>query len=179
MKTRMFILAIGCMAAAPVWALDGPAPAASTVPAVTNPAPAQLTKSKDVHLGKVEVTGIKPLVETLQEVKVAVKRPFDNDPAHFDDMVCRLGDALGSHITTTLECGTQGWFSMRRNSYGGPTLGAATFSSPTLGHPWHMIRALNSHQIMVLRELLKVLPPPGQGQVEVIDDGQAPLEPTR
>src|SRR5579859_7839010 len=109
---RKLFLALAILTAAPVWALEGPAPGAA---AGTAPAASQTGNGKSVHLGKIEVTGVKPLVEFLQEIKVAVKRPFDNDPAHFDDMVCRLGDdQLGSHMSSTLECGTQGWFSMRR-----------------------------------------------------------------
>lgn len=180
MKIRTLILAIACTAAVPAWALEGPAAAATGMaPAFTTPALTPLTKSKDVHLGKVEVTGLQPLAAVLQEVKVAVKRPFDNDPAHFDDMVCRLGDnALGSHITRTLECGTQGWFAMRRNSFmfGNFMVKGAAVAVSTLGHPWHTMRELNPRQIAVLRELLRELPPPGQGLVEVVDEGQAPLE---
>ena len=181
MKIRTLSLTVGLLVTVPAWALEGPAPATATntTPTLASPAPAQATHGKDLHLGKIQVTGLKPLVETLQQIKLAVKRPFDNDPAHFDDMVCRLGaDEIGSHTSSTLECGTQGWFSMRRNSYGGPSLGAAMFPASTLGHPWHVVRALNSKQLMVLRELLKELPPPGQGQVEVVDDTQAPLEPS-
>jgi hypothetical protein len=103
------ILTVLCMGSA--WA-DAPAPSTTT-------APAGINKHLDkIQLGKIEVSGMKPLVETLREVKVAVKRPFDNDPAHFDDMVCRLDDhGLGTHTGMLLECGTQGWFSMRRNAY--------------------------------------------------------------
>ena len=182
MKMRMLTLSTGLLMTLPALALEGPVPAAGTrATAATTPAPAQpTTNSKNVHLGKIDVQGLQPLVQTLQEIKVAVKRPFDNEPAHFDDMVCRLGDgSLGSHMSSTLECGTEGWFAMRRNQYlfGNGWGGEAAVS--TLGHPWHTVRALNPHQMMVLRELLRELPPPGQGPVEVVGDGKAPLEPSR
>jgi hypothetical protein len=167
MRALTAILTVLCMSGA--WA-DAPA-AASTPP------PAGASRHLDkMPLGKIEVTGMKPLVETLREVKVAVKRPFDNDPAHFDDMVCRFDDhGLGTHTGMLLECGTQGWFSMQRNaySYGGAMQGSEPAVS-SLGHPWHTVRALDPHQMAALRELLKELPPPGQGDVQIVDEAPAP-----
>src|SRR5579859_5808489 len=98
MRILAALLTVLCMSTA--WA---DAPALATVRALAPASPKHLDK---IQLGKIEVEGMKPLVEALQEIKVAVKRPFDNDPAHFDDMVCRLGDdQLGSHMSSTLECG--------------------------------------------------------------------------
>lgn len=176
MRIRALTLALSLLAAAPAWALQGPAPAAATSAAPT-PTDFKPGEGKQVHLGKIQVPGVKPLVETLQEIKLAVKRPFDNDPAHFDDMVCRLGDGtLGSHAGMTLECGTQGWFSMSRDAMQLGMMGGSNAVS-TLGHPWHTIRYLSSHQLKTLRDLLRELPPPGQGEVQVIDDSTAPPTP--
>ena len=147
------------------------APAAAGVA----PAPAGVKHLDKMKLGSVEVTGLKPLVETLRELKVAVKRPFDNDPAHFDEMVCRFDDhALGTHTGMLLECGSQGWFSMERNAYqyGGAMQGSEPAVS-ALGHPWHTLRLLDPRQMAALRELLKELPPPGQGDVQIVDEAPA------
>lgn len=168
---------LALLAAAPAWALEGPAPVTDAAPAAIQPG-----TGKSVHLGKIEVTGVKPLVQTLQEIKLAVKRPFDDSPAHFDDMVCRLGDdELGSHLAMTLECGTQGWFSMQRSAYGyGGVMQSDAVAVSALGHPWHVVRPLNMKQLQALRAVLKGLPPPAQGDVQVMQDDQhAPLEPSR
>ncbi|HEY3858226.1 MAG TPA: hypothetical protein VGM47_01290 [Gammaproteobacteria bacterium] len=163
MRTLTALLATLFLSTA--WA-DGPAPTAPS------PAPAAASTAK---LGKVEVTGMKPLVETLREVKVAVKRPFDNNPAHFDDMVCRLetGADTDSRAGAVLECGTQGWYGMRRNEYLFGNFGHGAVAVSTLGHPWHVVRALNMKQVTALRTLLKEVPAPGEGDVQVIDDQAA------
>jgi len=177
MTTRRLTWLLALLVTAPAWGLEGPTPVTGTVPAAIQPG-----TGKSVHLGKIELTGVRPLVQTLQEIKVAVKRPFDNDPAHRDDMVCRLGDdELGSHLTMTLECGTQGWFSMQRSAYGyGGVMQSDAVAVSALGHPWHVVRPLNTKQLQALRTVLKGLPPPGQGDVQLIqDDRHAPLEPSR
>jgi hypothetical protein len=158
---RTLIACLTTLFLSTVWA-DGPAPAPpSSAPAAGSTA----------QLGKIDVKGLKVLVETLREVKVAVKRPFGNDPAHFDDMVCRLGDDEGSHISMVLECGTQGWFSMRRDQY----LFGGGYAVVTLGHPWHMIRPLTPRQMKTLRDLLREIPAPGKGDVKVLDDQNVPV----
>ena len=152
---RILISILAALSMSGAWA-DTSAP-------LSTPVPAHASKHLDkMPLGQIEVTGMGPLVEALREVKVAVKRPFDNDPAHYDDMVCRLEENSGFRAQgTLLDCGTQGWFSMRRNEHG---LGD-TQAVSTLGHPWHTLRALDSHQMAALRELLKELPAPDQGHV--------------
>ena len=141
-----------------------PARAASTAPAAGSTA----------ELGKVQVTGTKPLVELLQQMKTAINAPFTNDPKHYDDMVCRIENNEGFRAQgLVLDCGTQGYYSMRRaiihrdmdvsedvNSAG----------TPTLGHPWHIVRLLNHEQVAALRKVLGKLPEPGKGDVEVLDD---------
>ena len=165
MDIRALYLIPALLAAAPAWGQDAVAPATPYV-----------GKSRNVHLGKIQVTGMKTLVETMQEIKVAVKRPFDNDPGHFDDMVCRLDDRqLGTHIGAVLECGTQGWFRMRRDEfqYGG-ALSDGAVSAAALGHPWHTERALNPEQAGALRKLLRGLPAPGAGKVQLLVDESRP-----
>ena len=65
---------------------------AADVPAPTT-APAA---SSTTQLGKLKVTGMRPLVEVLQQMKTAINAPFSNDPKHYDDMVCRLERTAGS-----------------------------------------------------------------------------------
>src|SRR5690242_11941718 len=111
---RSLILILVSVISATAWA-DGPAP--SLAPAAASAAPPPAGDSKEVQLGKIQVhSDPQALVQTLREIKVAVKRPFDNVPAHFDDMVCRIDSGEG-HMGVALECGTQGWFSMRRSEF--------------------------------------------------------------
>ncbi|MGH8373478.1 MAG: hypothetical protein ACRETO_12205 [Gammaproteobacteria bacterium] len=139
---------------------------AATVPA---PAATSLAKPATTNLSKVQVTGIRELVHTLQTVKVALKRHFNNDPKRVNEMICEINGGLNP----TLECGTQGWYRMRReayhlgflpagNGFAGGELGQAAV--PYLGHPWHVVHPVNHTQLMYLRKLLKKLPSPDANQ---------------
>ena len=46
--------------------------------------------------------------------------------------------------------------------------------TPTLGHPWHIVRLLNHEQLEALRSVLGKLPAPGKGEVEILDEAPAP-----
>jgi hypothetical protein len=168
MTVRALYLIPALLLATPAWAQDAVAPA-MTPPVAAAAAAPYAGKSRNVHLGKIQVSGMKALVETLQEIKVAVKRPFDDDPAHFDEMVCRLDDRqMDTHIGAVLECGTQGWFGMRRSEYryGGAMSDGAVAAA--LGHPWQTERTLNPEQTAALRDLLRGLPVPGAGKVQLV-----------
>ena len=69
-----------------------------------------------MHLGQVEVHGQKEITETLQAIKVALTRPYSNDPKLANVMVCRMEDEAGSHIKQELVCGTNRTLSLRRSS---------------------------------------------------------------
>ena len=69
-----------------------------------------------MHIGAVEVHGQKEITQTLQAIKVALTRPYSNDPKLANVMVCRLEDAPGSHIKQQLVCGTNRILALRRNS---------------------------------------------------------------
>ncbi len=69
-----------------------------------------------MHIGEVEVHGQKEITRTLQAIKVALTRPYSNDPKLANVMVCRLEDAPGSHIKQQLVCGTNRTLSLRRGS---------------------------------------------------------------
>lgn len=156
--------------------LSTPVLALAAVPAANTAAPAPAAGTT-TQLGKVEVNSIKPLVETLEQMKVAMTTPFDNDPKHYDVMVCRLKTAIDTRASgRILECGTQGWFNMQRSIYAremNVVTDPSMTGTPTLGHPWHSERLLNFKQLQALRAVLGKLPQPGKGDVEVVlDDAQ-------
>lgn len=166
MDARLLVktaLLCGAFSLAPAWA-DTPAPTAAS----------KAASAQGMELGQVQVKGTAATVEVLREMKNAIKAPFDNDPTHYDDMVCVIKDDDGFRAQgKLLECGTQGWFGMeRRRRTFGDLLGNKT-PVPTLGHPWHVERLLDYDQLAALRELLKTLPAPGEGDVQVVDDTPA------
>ena len=150
-----------------------PAVTQATAPAPGS-RPAVPAAGNIAELGKVEVTGTKPLVELLQQMKTAIDAPFSNDSKHYDDMVCRIVDNDGYRAQgAVLDCGTQGYYSMRRGILRRDmklNADVDTTSTATLGHPWHIVRLLNHEQLASLRKVLGKLPPPGKGDVEVLDD---------
>ena len=159
------------------------AAAQSTTPATAASTQAQArAQPVTMELGKVNVKAIRELVKTMQQVKVALKRPFDNNPKHVDEMVCRLHPVSFRHNQQVLECGSQGWFSSRRDItqralVGGDWQRAANADSEVAndgpsqeyGHPWHAIHALTGTQLMYFRQVLNALPAPGQGVVTIYD----------
>ena len=109
------------------------------------------------------------LLKTLQQVKVALHKPFSDNPKLVDQMVCRFGTNQPGHRSAgVLECGTQGWYSMRREAMQ-LALMTGQAAVPARGHPWYSIRMLDHTQLLYLRKLLKVLPPPAS-DVQVIED---------
>lgn len=73
-------------------------------------------QSQVMHLGEIEVHGQENITRTLQAIKVALTRPYSNDPKLANVMVCRLEDQAGSHIKQDLVCGTNRILSLRRSS---------------------------------------------------------------
>lgn len=86
------------------WAASGTAPAASAAP------PPAINWAADnnvsIQLGKVKVTGEQKVIRALQIIKVALNTPESSDPKLANEVVCRLHDAVGSHIVQILQCGT-------------------------------------------------------------------------
>lgn len=163
MMVRVLLLATGLWI--PVAALaDAPSGASTPAPAAASTA----------QLGQVDVTGTRPLVELLQQMKTAIDAPFTNDPKHYDDLVCRIVDNDGYRAQgAVLDCGTQGYYSMRRTILHRdmvPTEDVDMTTTTTLGHPWHVERLLNHEQLAALRKVLGKLPAPGKGDVEILDD---------
>lgn len=133
-----------------------------------------LESTQSHKLGKINVKAMQHLVETLQQVKVALHTPYSDNPKLVDQMVCTLGTNQPGHRSAAiLECGTQGWYSSQREA---TQLGILTGQAavPTRGHPWHSVRVLDHIQLVYLKKLLKELPPPTT-DVQVIEDlGKAP-----
>jgi len=158
---KLLLLLVACLA----WCLilvnaDALPPSPPTTP---------LDSTQSNKLGKINVKGMQHLVKTLQQVKVALHTPFSDNPKLVDQMVCELGtNQPGHRNAAVLECGTQGWYSMRRESNQLAWL-TGQAAIPARGHPWHTVRVLDHAQLLYLRKLLKVLPPPAS-DVQVIED---------
>lgn len=140
------------------------------------PPAATASSGNTAELGQVDVNSIKPLVEVLEQMKTAIDAPYDNSPKHYDDMVCRLRENAGFRAQgLILDCGSQGWYAMQRNIRNrdmNVVEDTSLSTTPTLGHPWHIVRLLNHEQLAALRKVLGKLPEPGKGDVQVIlDDG--------
>ncbi|MDE1888123.1 MAG: hypothetical protein KGI32_08305 [Gammaproteobacteria bacterium] len=178
------------LAASPCLLASPPPNATTTAPAPGTGSHAQAQpgeKPAAVELGKVNVTAMRRMIETLQQVKIALKRPFDHDPKHVDNMVCRLYPGV-VNVKPILECGNQGWFARRRDQTQGALAGgwrnagdagmqqaldanssATNSPSSEYGHQWHTVRAINRRQIIYFRQILNALPAPGKGEVIVVD----------
>lgn len=183
--SRYFSLSLAAilLSTAPLLQASPPPSESTAAPAAGTHAPAQPgAKPASIELGKVNVTAMRRMIETLEQVKVALKRPFDDDPKHVDHMVCRLHLAAFVNTEAELECGNQGWFSSRRDLTQRALAGGGGFAQalnanweatngPTseYGHRWHSTRTLTRSQLVFFRQLLKALPAPGTGKVVIVD----------
>ena len=169
---RILIAILATLFFSAAWADPAVAPAAATTPTPVAASTAQL--------GQVDVTGMKPMVEVLQQMKTAINAPFSNDPKHYDDMVCRIEDNSGFRAQgALLDCGTQGWFNMQHSIIHrdmDATADPRLATTPTLGHPWHIQRLLNHEQLAALRAVLAKLPLPDKGDVQIVDDSRHPAD---
>jgi hypothetical protein len=168
-----------------VWSLASPAvQAAAAIGAVASPGASTTAKPASTNLGKVQVTGIKQLVRTLQTVKAALNQPFSSSPDQANVVVCRIIHSHGElHVATRmgaiLECGTNGWFTSRRDAYHqrGNTADAVADAPDTPVYArkgaWHSVRVLSLQQVQALRSLLNKLPPPDSPQKILVEMNDA------
>ncbi len=105
---------------------------------LATPAWADDTSTKDseptLYLGKVSVTGQREIVSTQRAIKTALRAPLSNDPAHADDMVCRISKGLGEQHEY-LDCATNGNLTRQRNALHTSAL-VGTYGQPTGGDRW-------------------------------------------
>lgn len=136
---------------------------------------------ESANLGKISVTATRQLIKTLQTVKVALKASYSDSPDQANAVVCRIRTGHGylntqERMGAVLECGTNSWFTWRREScQNGDCLAEGKVSAYKRKGAWHSTRVLNFKQLVALRKLLKTLPPPGKGQVVVVDKSGKPV----
>ena len=104
---------------------------------------------------------------------MALNQPISPSRGNADVVVCMIVTGHGhtnveERMGAVLECGTNSWFIDRLGRCGGIDY-ASTHAVYHRKSAWHTCRTLSFVQRMYLRELLKVLPPPGKGTVVVVD----------
>lgn len=90
------------------------------------PAPqAQATQQDDwqkvMQLGDIQVEGdreeaSRKIIAGLKVIKRALVAKLSNDPAHANDIVCRMNYDTGSHVVVHLRCATNGALAQERES---------------------------------------------------------------
>ena len=87
----------------------------SATPVAVRADDAPASSQPTIELGTVEVQGSEKIVAALQAIKVALKTPFSDDPAHANDPVCRIVKQLGE-AREYLDCATNRDYSRRRDA---------------------------------------------------------------
>lgn len=88
---------------------------APCAPQAGEPAPAKIVDEPTLQLGKITVSGQYQIVRTLRVIKVALRTPFSNDPAHANDVVCRINKGLGEQHEY-LDCAANRDYTRRRDA---------------------------------------------------------------
>lgn len=96
-------LVISLLLAPLTWAAASAVPPPSAAPPAISWA---ADNNVSIQLGKVKVTGARKVIRALQIIKVALNTPESSDPKLANVVVCRLHDAVGSHIVQVRQCGT-------------------------------------------------------------------------
>lgn len=68
-----------------------------------------------LYLGNITIVGQQKIVNALRAIKLALRTPYSNDPAHADDVVCRINKGLGEQHEY-LDCATNKNYSKRRDA---------------------------------------------------------------
>ncbi|MGH8415286.1 MAG: hypothetical protein ACRESX_11205 [Gammaproteobacteria bacterium] len=183
MNTSMYVKSSGYIFFVTILCVGGSVSAANNTPpatVATRQSTPSATNGQNVKLGKINVTAMKELVKSLEVVKVALNEPFSTNRDKADVVVCRIIEGHGhvhveERMGAVLECGTNSWFTWHKDRcrIGGLAActpngtGAAAFKRKGA---WHSMHALSLTQLMHLRQLLKELPPPGKGDVVLVDN---------
>ena len=161
-------------------------PQTSATPGKTASPPAASRQApQSTTLGKINVTATRQLIKTLQSVKVALNASYSDSPDQANAVVCRIRTGHGylyaeERMGAVLECATNSWFTWRRENCKSAMDTADCASEMDTAAfkrkgAWHSMRPLNFKQLAALRQLLKSLPPPGKGQVVVVDKNGKPV----
>ncbi|MDE2234915.1 MAG: hypothetical protein KGK44_05120 [Gammaproteobacteria bacterium] len=150
-----------------------------------SPPAASKQAPQTASLGKINVTATRQLIKTLQTVKVALNASYSDSPDQANAVVCRVRTGHGylnseERMGAVLECGTNSWFTWRREKCKSAMHAADCASEMDTAAfkrkgAWHSMRPLNFKQLAALRQLLKSLPAPGKGQVVVVDKSGKPV----
>lgn len=68
-----------------------------------------------LYLGNITIVGQQKIVNALRAIKLALHTPYSDDPAHADDVVCRINKGLGEQHEY-LDCATNKNYSRRRGA---------------------------------------------------------------
>jgi hypothetical protein len=90
---------------------DGAPHAADTAPAAATDPNHDADWDKVLQLGNIQVQGSREevsrrIVAGLKVIKAALTAKISNDPAHANDIVCRMNYDTGSHLIVHLRCAT-------------------------------------------------------------------------
>jgi hypothetical protein len=109
------------------------------------------SKNDDVvtlQLGKVSVTGRQEVLRALQAIKVGLHTPISGSKKDRDKIVCRIHNALGSHVQQILTCAPNWKLATIRMSWQTAMMGgqASVSSAPAVIQAQELLESITSGQ---------------------------------